>query len=105
MASQNSEDSSNQLLNNNAPFSFPVARQRQADLAPNASHAMLLAEARESKANVRERMKFRLAQLTGAEVCEPRKLPITPVSGAAIQAIGNPLDAFLLEELGRCVGN
>ena len=66
---------------------------------------MLLAEARESKANVRERMKFRLAQLTGAEVCEPRKLPITPVSGAAIQAIGNPLDAFLLEELGRCVGN
>jgi hypothetical protein len=50
-------------------------------------------------------MKFRLAQVTGAEVCEPRKLPITPVSGAAIQAIGNPLDAFLLEELGRCGGN
>jgi len=49
-------------------------------------------------------MKFRLAQLSGNEVCEPRILPITPVSGAAIQAIGNPLDAFLLEELGRCVG-
>ena len=90
------------------PFSFPVAPQRLAEPAPNAAHAALhatlLAEARESKAHVRERMKFRLAQLSGNEVCEPRILPITPVSGAAIQAIGNPLDAFLLEELGRCVG-
>jgi hypothetical protein len=67
-----------------------------------------LAEARESKAFVRERMKFRLAKLSGVEVCEPRTLPIAPVSGAAIQAIGNPLDTFLLqelEELGRGGGN
>lgn len=45
-------------------------------------------------------MKFRLAQLTGGEVEEPRTVPIAPVSGAAIRAIGNPLDRFILDQLG-----
>jgi hypothetical protein len=83
-------------------ISFPVASQRQVDSASDNASAAFVTEARDTKALVRERMKFRLAQLTGGEVEEPRRVPIAPVSGAAILAIGNPLDRFILDQLGRC---
>lgn len=78
----------------------PISFQPRFEDSSSGSSALvaIYAEARESKALVRERLLFRLAKHAGApdsEVAPEQVTPVAPASESQRTALGDPLGAFL----------